>query len=48
MDWAFGLTMTIMGMVVTILTLLIFILVIRLLNRWFPFKKEEETEKSES
>ncbi len=41
-DLAFGLTMTIMGMGVTFLTLYLLILVIRLLTRLFPFKKEGE------
>ena len=39
-DWAFGLTMTIMGMGITFLTLFLLTLVIRLLNRLFPFKDE--------
>lgn len=39
-DLAFGLTMTIMGMGITFLTLYLLTLVIRLLNRLFPFKKE--------
>ncbi len=47
-DLAFGLTMTIMGMGVTFLTLYLLILVIRLLNRLFPFKKEEEGKISQS
>ncbi len=42
-DLAFGLTMTFMGMGVTLLTLYILILVIRLLIRLFPFKEEKET-----
>ncbi len=43
-DLAFGLTMTVMGMGVTLLTLYILTLVIRLLIRLFPIK--EETGKS--
>lgn len=41
-DWAFGLTMTIMGMGITFLTLFLLTLVIRLLNRLFPFKDERK------
>jgi len=41
-DWAFGLTMTIMGMGITFLTLFLLILVIRLMNRLFPFKDERK------
>jgi len=41
-DLGFGLTMTIMGMGVTFLTLYLLTLVIRLLTRLFPYKKEEE------
>jgi len=39
---AFGLTMTIIGMGVTLLTLYLLTLIIRLLNRLYPFKQEEE------
>jgi Na+-transporting methylmalonyl-CoA/oxaloacetate decarboxylase gamma subunit len=41
-DLSFGLTMTFLGMGVTLMTLVLLILVIRLMNRLFPFKKEEE------
>ena len=41
MDLAFGLTMMVMGMGVTLITLYVLTLVIRLLTRLFPFKKEE-------
>jgi Na+-transporting methylmalonyl-CoA/oxaloacetate decarboxylase gamma subunit len=43
-DWAFGLTMTIAGMGVTFLTLYILTLVIRLLDRLFPYKEEKKEE----
>ncbi len=45
-DLAFGLTMTLLGMGGTLLTLYILALVIRLLNRLFPFKEEKEESKS--
>ena len=41
-DWAFGLTMTAMGMGVTLLTLYLLTLLIRLLIRVFPSKEEED------
>lgn len=41
-DLSFGLTMTFMGMGVTLLTLGILILIIGLMNKIFPFKKEED------
>jgi Na+-transporting methylmalonyl-CoA/oxaloacetate decarboxylase gamma subunit len=41
-DLAFGLTVTLVGMGVTLFTLYILILVIRLLDKIFPFKAEEE------
>jgi len=41
-DWAFGLTMTVLGMGVTLLTLYILTLLIRLLIRLFPNKEEED------
>jgi Na+-transporting methylmalonyl-CoA/oxaloacetate decarboxylase gamma subunit len=41
-DLAFGLTMTIMGMGVTLITLYLLTLLIRLLIRLFPMKEEEE------
>ena len=43
-DLAFGLTMTVMGMGVTLLTLYLLTLLIRLLIRLFPRKEEEESE----
>ncbi len=43
MDWGFGLTMMVVGMVVTLLTLYLLGWVIRLLIKLFPFKKEEES-----
>ena len=41
-DMAFGLTMTVAGMGITFITLYLLTLLIRLLNKLFPFKKEEE------
>ena len=41
MDLAFGLTMMVMGMGVTLITLYVLTLVIRLLSRLFPFKEEK-------
>ena len=38
----FGLTMTIMGMGVTLLTLYILILLIRLLDRLYPYREEKD------
>jgi Na+-transporting methylmalonyl-CoA/oxaloacetate decarboxylase gamma subunit len=42
MDWSFGLTMTFAGIAITFITLYLLTLLIRLLNKLFPFKKEEE------
>jgi Na+-transporting methylmalonyl-CoA/oxaloacetate decarboxylase gamma subunit len=42
MDWNFGLTMMLAGMGVTFITLYLLTLLIRLLNKLFPFKNEEE------
>jgi Na+-transporting methylmalonyl-CoA/oxaloacetate decarboxylase gamma subunit len=42
MEWSFGLTMTAAGMGVTFITLYLLTLLIRLLNRLFPFKNEED------
>jgi Na+-transporting methylmalonyl-CoA/oxaloacetate decarboxylase gamma subunit len=42
---AFGLTMTVMGMGVTILTLYFLTWVIRFLIKLFPFKEEAEKSK---
>ena len=41
-DLAFGLTMTIMGMGVTLITLYLLTLVIRLLDKLYPIEKEEK------
>jgi Na+-transporting methylmalonyl-CoA/oxaloacetate decarboxylase gamma subunit len=43
-DWEFGLMMTIAGMGVTFLTLYILTLVIRLMDRLFPYKEEKKKE----
>ncbi len=43
-DWVFGLTMTIAGIGVTLLTLYILTLVIKLLDRLFPYKEEKKEE----
>ena len=43
-DWAFGLMMTIAGMGVTFITLYILTLVIRLLDRLFPYKEGKKKE----
>jgi len=45
-DIGFGLTMTIIGMGVTFLTLLLLIVIIRLLLKFLPYKKEEESSKN--
>ena len=42
MDWSFGLTMTAAGMGVTFITLYLLTLLIRFLNKLFPFKNEDE------
>jgi Na+-transporting methylmalonyl-CoA/oxaloacetate decarboxylase gamma subunit len=44
-DLAFGLTMTVAGMGVTFLTLYLLTLIIRLLNRLFPFKENKSQNK---
>jgi Na+-transporting methylmalonyl-CoA/oxaloacetate decarboxylase gamma subunit len=41
-DLEFGLTMTVAGMGVTFITLYLLTLLIRLLNKLFPFKKEDQ------
>jgi len=46
-DLSFGLTMTFWGMGITLLTLGLLILVIRLLNRMYPFKDETKDEKKD-
>jgi Na+-transporting methylmalonyl-CoA/oxaloacetate decarboxylase gamma subunit len=43
-DWTFGLTMTVMGMGVTLITLYLLTLLIRLLIKLFPRKEDEEGE----
>ncbi len=40
-DLSFGLIMTVFGMGVTLLTLLVLALVIRVMIRIYPFKEEE-------
>jgi Na+-transporting methylmalonyl-CoA/oxaloacetate decarboxylase gamma subunit len=44
-DLQFGLTMTLAGMGVTLLTLYILTLVIQLMNRLFPEKQKKEEKK---
>ena len=41
-DLTFGLTMTVAGMGVTFITLYLLTLLIRLLNKLFPFQKEDK------
>jgi Na+-transporting methylmalonyl-CoA/oxaloacetate decarboxylase gamma subunit len=45
-DLAFGLTMTVAGMGVTFITLYLLTLIIRLLNRFFPFKEDKNQNKT--
>ncbi len=40
--WTFGLTMLVVGMGGTIVTLMIFSLIMGLLKKLFPYRKEEE------
>lgn len=40
-DLTFGLTMTVIGMGVTLATLYLLTLIIRLLNRLYPFREEK-------
>jgi hypothetical protein len=40
--WTFGLTMLVVGMGGTIVTLVVFSLLMGLLKKIFPYKKEEE------
>jgi Na+-transporting methylmalonyl-CoA/oxaloacetate decarboxylase gamma subunit len=42
MDWSFGLTMMFMGMAVTLLTLYLLSLIIRLMIKFFPYQAEEK------
>jgi|MudIll2142460700_1097286.scaffolds.fasta_scaffold422633_2 Na+-transporting methylmalonyl-CoA/oxaloacetate decarboxylase gamma subunit len=44
-DIAFGLTMTAAGMGITFITLYLLTLLIMVLNKLFPFKKEESSKK---
>lgn len=44
-DLGFGMTMTLIGMGVTLLTLVLLGYVIRLLIKLFPYRKEDETAK---
>jgi Na+-transporting methylmalonyl-CoA/oxaloacetate decarboxylase gamma subunit len=46
-DLSFGLTMTFWGMGVTLFTLGLLILIIRLMNRIYPFKEELEDKKKD-
>jgi Na+-transporting methylmalonyl-CoA/oxaloacetate decarboxylase gamma subunit len=46
-DLSFGLTMTFWGMGITLLTLGLLILIIHLMNRLYPFKKENEDKKKD-
>jgi Na+-transporting methylmalonyl-CoA/oxaloacetate decarboxylase gamma subunit len=41
-NWTFGITMMVCGMGGTILTLWVMSLIMSLLGRLFPYKKEEE------
>jgi len=41
-DLAFGLTMTFWGMAITLATLGLLILIIHIMNRLYPYKKEDE------
>jgi Na+-transporting methylmalonyl-CoA/oxaloacetate decarboxylase gamma subunit len=43
-DIAFGLTMTVAGMGVTFITLYLLTLIIRLLNKLFPYEKEDKSQ----
>ena len=47
-DLSFGLTMTLLGMGVTLATLYVITLVIRLLIKLFPMKEEEGEEQESS
>ena len=46
-ELSFGLTMTFWGMGVTLFTLGLLILIIRLMNRMYPFKEEHEDKKKD-
>jgi len=43
-DMTFGLTMMVAGMGVTFITLYLLTLLIRLLNKLFPFKEDKESQ----
>jgi len=45
-DVTFGLTMMVMGMGVTFLTLLLLALIIRVMLKLMPYKKEEESKET--
>lgn len=47
-DWQFGLTVTLVGMSITLITLYLLTLLIRLLNKLFPFKEEKKPEQPRS
>lgn len=42
MDLSFGLTMTFWGMGITLITLGLLILIIKLMNKIYPYKKEDD------
>ena len=42
MDLSFGLTMTLWGMGITLLTLGLLILIIKQMNKIYPYKSEDE------
>jgi Na+-transporting methylmalonyl-CoA/oxaloacetate decarboxylase gamma subunit len=44
-DFTFGWTITVLGMGVTLATLLLLVGIILLLAKLFPYKKEEEVDK---
>jgi len=41
-DLSFGLTMTFWGMGITLITLGLLILIIKLMNKIYPYKKEDD------
>jgi hypothetical protein len=42
--WTFGITMLVVGMGGTIVTLMLFSIIMSLLKKIFPYRKKEETE----
>ncbi len=44
-NWTFGITVIIVGMGGTLLTLYILSLIMNILKKFFPYKKEEEAAK---